>query len=257
MPPTPIYIVTFSGNDLPGYLQAQDVPFTMRNITADSVNRHGGILNTGGSALRPIRLDMRVLTRLTTTATGLQHLNDIKDQIRDAFRYLTRVVGPAPLYIGDTDRYVNAVFSNMTLNMTAGESRRGSYSVSFVAEPYFVNETPLTDTITGNDTLSVTFVDNTAETWPKFLVPAGVTAATFTHGSRTLTFTRGSVTGALTIDCGRLTAYKDSDGTNVVSTITEFDWGFSHTGTGAFSVVVTGYAGSGTITMEISSRYEL
>jgi phage-related protein len=223
----------------------------------DAVNRHGGILDTGGASIRPIRLDMRVLTRLDTFSTGLQHLDDVKDQLRDAARYLGRVDGSAPLYIGDTDRYINAVFSSMTMSLVAGEHRRASYSVTFQCEPFFISNTPLSDTVTGNDTLSVTFTDNTAETYPIFEIPSGVTAATFTTGGKTLTFTRGSVTGALTIDCGRLTVTKDSDGTNQVATVTEVDWGFSKTGTGAFNVVVTGYAGSGTITMEIPARYEL
>jgi hypothetical protein len=229
----------------------------MRNMALNSVNRHGGLLDTGGLALRPIQLEFRVLTRLETSATGLEHLDDIKDQIRDAKRYLGRVEGYAPLYIGDTDRYINALFTNISVTFVAGETRRGTYSVQFMCDPLFINETPLQDTVTGNDTLSVTFVDDTAETYPVLAIPSGVTAAIFTSGSKTLTFTRGSVTGALTIDCGRLSAVKDSDGSNVVSTITEVDWGFSKSGTGAFNVVVTGFAGSGTITMTIPARYEL
>jgi hypothetical protein len=254
-PPTPIYIVTFNANTLPGYLQQEDTPFGVRGLFADSVNRHGGILDTGGAALRPIHLDMRVLSRLSS-GNGLAHLNDCKAQIREALRHVARVSGPARLEIGDTDRYLNAIFQNSSFTLLAGETKRISYSLDFMAEPFFISDTPLADTIAGNGSLDVTFTDNTAQTYPTFSLPSTLTGVTFTVGTKVLTFLRGSVTGAITIDCARLTAIKDSDGTNVVSTISEVDWGFSHTSTGTFTVTVTGYAGSGTITMNIAARFE-
>lgn len=254
--PTPIYRVQFNGNYLPGFLQLEDLPLVFRLASGESLNQMGGSISSGGAALRPVNLSMRLISRLGTATSGLLHLEDCKDQWREALRFLARLDDPAPLYIGNTDRYVMAQFKRSSMPLAASDSpKRSTYSIEFLVKPMFLDETVLTDTVSGNGSLDVTFTD-TAKTYPIFTLASTVTAAIFTApDARTLTFARGAVTGAITIDCGRLTALK-ADGTSAIGTITEVNWGFFHIGSGTFSVVVTGYAGSGDIDMDVQARYE-
>lgn len=253
--PTPIYRVQFDGNYLPGFLQQEDIPFEFRVRSGESINQMGGSIGNNGAAIRNVKLSMRLISRLDT-ATGLQHLEDCKDQWREGLRYVARLNILAPLFVGDTDRYVQAMFRRSGMPLSAGSStQRTTYDIDFLIKPFFIDTTILTDSVSGNGSLDVTFTD-TAKTYPTFVIASGVTAATFTApDSRTLTFTRGSVTGAVTVDCGRLTALQ-ADGTTAIQTIDEIDWGFSHIGSGTFTVTVSGYAGSGSITMNMQARYE-
>lgn len=253
--PTPIYRVRFNGNYLPGFLQLEDLPLVFRLASGESLNQMGGSISSGGAALRPVNLSMRLISRLGT-ATGLQHLEDCKDQWREALRFIARLDDPAPLYIGNTDRYVMAQFKRSSMSLAASDSsKRSTYTIEFLVKPMFLDETVLTDTVSGNGSLDVTFTD-TAKTYPIFTLASTVTAAILTApDARTLTFARGAVTGAITIDCGRLTVLK-ADGTSAIGTVSEVDWGFFRIGSGTFSVAVTGYAGSGNITMNVQARYE-
>lgn len=253
--PTPIYRVRYNSNYLPGFLQQEDIPIDFRLAAGESINQMGGSVRSNGASLRPIRLAMRLISRLGT-ATGLQHLEDCKDQWREGLRYVSRLDDPAPLYIGDTDRYMMAQFKNSSMPLTAGESpQRATYRVEFLAKPFFLDDTAETDTVSGNGTLSVTFAD-TAKTYPVFTLASGVTAAILTApDGRTITFARGAATGEVTIDCARLTV-RQGDGTTAIASVAEVDWGFSKVGSGTFDVVVTGYAGSGDIDMDMTARYE-
>lgn len=253
--PTPIYIYTFDGQDLPGYGQLERANFKMKAGSDDIVNRNGGILYTGGAAVRPVVITLNIFSRLIT-GSGLDHLNDLKDQIREALRICARPKEPKQLFLGDTDRYMWAVFDDFDQAFAAEDGRRGQYSLSFQAQPLFHSTILLTDTVSANGTLTVTTGD-TAETYPTFLIASTVTAAVLTApDGRTITFTRGAVTGEVSIDCATFRIEKTSDGTNVSSTVDEVNIGFAHEGTGNFDVVVSDYAGSGDITMQLRERYE-
>lgn len=252
---TPIYRYKFNGSFLPGYAQQESLDFPTKSGGDDVANRNGGVLHYGGASLRPANLTLSIYSRLSA-GSGLDHLNDLKDQVREALRICARVKGEAELRVGDMDRYLIAVFTGLQNTLSSSDGKKGIYVVSFMAQPIFYGDTAETDTIAGDGTLSVTTTD-TAETYPVFTIASTVTAAVLTApDGRTLTFTRGSVTGNIEIDCGRLTAKKTSDGTNVTSTITEVDFGFSHEGAGTFDVGVSGYAGSGDIDMSLTYRYE-
>lgn len=253
--PTPIYVYEFDGQPFPGYGQLERADYRTKAGSDDIVNRNGGVLYSGGAAVRNVVVTLNIFSRLTS-GSGLDHLNDLKDQIREALRIAARHKEPKQLTLGDTDRYMMAVFLGFDSAFASTDGKRGQYSLNFAAQPLFYSTTLLTDTIAANGTLSVTTAD-TAEAYPVFLIPSTVTAVVLTGpDGRTISFTRGAVTGTVSIDCGTFRIEKTSDGTNVSSTVEEVNIGLSHEGAGNLDVTVTGYTGTGTITMQLRERYE-
>lgn len=252
--PTPIYRVKFDGEFLPGYLQAEAHPVSMRVSNLNLLNRHGGISGLHGGDQREVSLAIRVLTRLSD-ASGVAHLNDCQEQYAEALAICARATTPKPLYIGDQTKYLNAGFTNASAELSAGENRRLTYNLKFIADPWFLDATPVTGNITGNGTLNIVLTD-TRETYPVFTVPSGVTAFTTTYGGKTVTFVRGTYTGTITIDCSNFHVTNSSG--DASGTMATMNFGIKHTtGAGTMALVTTGYAGSGTIAVSVTPRYEL
>lgn len=252
--PTPLYRVKFNGSFLPGYLQEESHPVNKRNTTTDLLNRNGGISGVHGARPREVSLSMRVLTRLDS-ATGVGHLNDCQDQYAEALAICDRATTAQQLFVGDQTKYLNAIFTGASTTLTAGENRRLTYSLKFTADPYFLDVTPVTGSITGNGTLNLTMPD-TRETYPVFSVPSGVTGFTASSGGKTVTFLRGTYPGTITIDCSNFHV-TNSNG-DASGTMKTMNFGIKHTtGAGTFAIVTTGYAGSGTIGVSVTPRYEL
>ena len=141
--PAPQYKVQFGSSQLPGYTQAVDDPLAMDVIATRIANREGSILATRGGLPRDVRITMRLLTRLAG-GSGRAHLDDLMAQYRESLRILARPTGKAPLYVGDSDRYLDAVFVSASMPLAAPDHRAASYSLAFTADPWYLSTTPLT-----------------------------------------------------------------------------------------------------------------
>lgn len=256
--PAPIYIATFNGTNFPGYVQEEEQPLRFRSATQNILNRNGGSMTIHGAELREVTLSFIVLSSLDNV-TDLQHLNNVKDQYRTALSIMARSGSTyANLYVGNTTRYVRAIPVDITAPLSAGTSRSLRYKVTFLAEPYYVDTTPVSGSFSGNSTVTLT-MPATRETYPEFEIPSGVTGFTATHAAsgKVVEFLRGSVTGTVRVYCNTFNVVK-ADGTDVSSTMENVNFGIKHTaGAGAFAIVVTGYAGSGTVDVDAYPRYEL
>lgn len=256
--PTPIYRVSFNGSLIPGYVQTETRPLSFRSSSQSILNRNGGLMSQNGADIRKIQVDLHILSQLSTYASGLDHLNDCKSQYRTALSILARAgENAASLSIGDMDRYTLAVVDNVSAPFEAGQSRMIAYSIVFSAEPYFRASVAKTTTFSGNGTASLTLGD-TATTYPTFTVPSGVTAFTATHAAsgRVVDFVRGSFGSTITINCANFQVTQN--GIDASSTMNNVNYGIKHTtGAGTFSVAITNFAGSGSVTMSVKERYEL
>lgn len=254
---TPIYVVTYNGEQLPGYVQTDDRPVVVRSITDTVIGREGFISNSIGAMQREINLSFLVKSRLGDVS-DLLHLEDCKDQWRDALRILTRDPGMKELKIHDTDRYYLAKTDNVNMPLEAGRSRSIVYNVKWTAQPWAYDATALDTDFTGNTTLNIAIGD-TRKVSPQFLIPSGVTGFTATdENGKVMTFLRDTVTGAVTVDCGTFEVFKTSNGVNVVSTMQSLNYGLYYNGTdGTYQITITGFAGSGTVTCRLRAKWEL
>lgn len=255
--PTPIYIVTYDGDQFPGYVQAEEQPLNIRTIRQGILNRNGGLSTPHGAEVVPVSLDFIVMSELDNV-TELEHLNDAKDQYHEARKIVARATAPAKLKIGYTTKYINAVPTSITAPLSAGQSRTIRYRVQFDALPYYIDETAVTDSFTGNDTVALVFAADTLETYPIFSVPNGVTAFTATHAAsgKVIEFVRGTVSGTVTIDCGTFSVTTTTTDASV--TMDNVNFGMKHTaGVGTMSIAITGFAGSGTVSVSAYPRYAL
>jgi hypothetical protein len=259
--PSPIYVVTYDGDQFPGYVQGDDQPLILKVVSQDILNRNGGIVTPHGSEIRKISLDFIVLSRLGSDVTELQHLNDCKDQYRVAAAITARATGVAKLYIGNTDRHLSALPTGISAPLVSDESaRRIRYRVTFDAEPYYVGETAITGSFSGNTTVGLVFATDSRETYPIFTIPSGVTGFTATHAAsgKTIEFLRDTFTGEIVISTSNFTVKQTSNGGNASRTMQNVNYGMKWAGgTGTMSIVVTGFAGSGTVSVDIYPRYEL
>lgn len=255
--PTPRYRVKFDGNNLPGYVQTEDLPLTMRNALVDILNRDGGEFYSSGATFRQLTLNFRVLTRLDS-GDGLDHLGDCLEQYRDALRYSTRVESASTLFLGDTSHWLVARFRSASAPLNAPDHRAINYDMTFDVTPYFLGPAiSSTDSISGNDTITLNMTD-TRKTYPVISIPAGITAITISHAESGKSFTfSGTNTGGTTVDCGRLIATRTDTGANRVSLITSGpDFGIHHTGSGSFVLDVTSVTGSGNVVTTMNPRLE-
>lgn len=256
--PTPIYRVQYDGNLLPGYVQTEEQPLTFRVSKQDILNRNGGLLYHSGAGVRDIPLTFHVLSRLSTYSTGLDHLNDCKAQYKEALSILSRASSTgASLYVGDMTRYTTATVESITAPLASDTSRMISYTVKFTAQPFYLDDTEKTATFSGNGTVNITLGD-TRETYPIFTIPNTVTAFVATHASgRVVDFTRGTFSTQIIVNCGNYTVLTPND-VDRSGTMNNVNFGIAHTsGAGTFSVDITGFSGSGSVTVGIRERYEL
>lgn len=257
--PTPIYTVEYAGQQLPGYVQLDDRPIDARNVVNNLFGRDGRSSKRSGFGSRGIRLNMLILSRLGSGVSGLAHLEDCKAQYRDALAMITRPVGDNALQIHDTDRYYMASFSSVSAPFEAGTDRRLAYSVDFDAQPWAFGATALSTTFSSTGDKTVTGLVNSRRAYATLTIPSTVTALIATDDlGHTLNFLRGSTTGTITVDTGEMTVTKSSGSVNAIETLVTLNFGLAYDDTsGDFVLHVTTYSGSGTITLEVTPRYEL
>ena len=257
----PIYVVSFDSQQLPGYVQVEDRPIAARWADDTMFGRDGFTTMSTGHEGRQISLTFWVTSRLSNTSTDLAHLEDCQDQWREAIAILSRLPGEKPLSVNDTDRYYMATFRRSTMPQVAGKSRSMTYTVDFLAQPWAIGTTAVTDTFSGNGTADFT-MGNTRRTYPIFEVPATVETftATDTHG-KTLTFLRDTQPGIVVIDCGQMVAYRFSDESDAIGTMITPNFGLyyepGYATSGSYSITITGYTGSGSVEVNMYPRYEL
>ena len=261
MPPTPIYRVKYNGTNLPGYLQNEDVPIEQTAYNVKVLGRDGGFLGEHGYNFKEITVNLLLLSRLDRGATGLQHLNDCKAQWRDALAIAARADGLQPLYIGETDRYVNAVFVGATAPLQAPVTNRVSYTMRFMAEPWFLSATPFTDTRAASVGIYSVTPGNSRKTYPVFTIATGITAITIEDdtvgGSGNYFILSGTHTNPWVVDCGKLTITEN--GVNVISVLIsdpQFGIWWQGGATDTMDINVIAKTGSGNITIDMPLRYE-
>lgn len=253
--PSPVYVVTFGGTALPGYVQTEDIPLNMRVGGSEILGRDGGTQARHGAAFRDISLTMRLLSRLSS-GTGLQHLNDVKDQWRDALATLIDTTSPAQLKIGETDRYIMAEFVSSTEPLQAFESKRATYTLTFRGNPpYFLGTTVSgSASVSGNTTIT-TAIGDTRRTYPTITIPSGITRITLTDPVTSKSFTlSGSHSAPWVVDCATLQITEG--GSNAVSYLqTTPDFGIYHVGSGSLVLSSSNVTGSGTVSVTMQPRY--
>jgi len=257
--PTPKYRVKFAGSYLPGYLQTEELPLTMRNVMVDIINRDGGIAYQNGATFRDLSLDMRVLSRLDSNHSGIEQLGDCLEQYREGMRICARADKNQALYLGDTaiGHYLVATFKGSTYTLNAPDHDAMNYRVDFSTSPYFLGPTVSgSKSISGNDTITLNMTD-TRKTYPEIDIPTGITGITVSHATSGKSFTfAGSHANVVTVNCADLTV-KDSAAANKVALITSGpDYGIYHVGSGSFQLSITGVTGSGTVAVRMAPRLE-
>lgn|SRR5574338_215159 len=254
--PTPKYRVKYDGNYLPGYVQREEIPLTMRNVMVDIINRDGGTTYQNGAAFRQLDLEFRILSRLES-GTGPQHLSDCLEQYRDALRYTSRVTSASTLYLGDMDAYLLARFNSATAPLAAPDHKAINYQISFDCTPYFLGPAVSgSKAISGNDNIVLNMPD-TRKTYPVVDIPTGITNVTVSHAASGKSFNFGGThANTVEVNCASLTV-TDTAGANYVSYITTGpDFGIYHVGSGSFQLNFTNVSGSGTISVLMNPRIE-
>lgn len=254
--PTPIYIVEYDNQQLPGYAQQIDRPVVMKSVDNEVIARENLITDSVGAEPRRIGMTFLVKSRLSNS-TGLQHLDDCEQQWEDALKILTRNPGMKELFVHGSVKYFLAKSDRISMPILATQSRSMSYSVDFTAQPWAIAVTPATQSFSGNGAISVAIGDS-RKTYPIFTVPASVTAFTATdENGKVLNFVRGAHTGIITIDCGEFIVINNS-GVSAVTSMTTLAFGLNYNGTdGTYGLTITNYAGSGSVVVDMYGRYEI
>lgn len=257
--PTPIYTVTYGGEQLPGYVQSDDRPLSFNRVISKPFGRDGATVNVISADLREISITFLVKSRLGSNSSGIQHLDDCMNQYRDALAILTRSYTEQNLQIHDSDRRYLASIADVSMPMSAGKSRSMLYTVKFVAQPWALASLAVSDSIGGNGTLSLAIGTESRRTYPKITIDSGVLEFTAVDpNGKTIEFERGSQAGALVVDCAKLITFRQSNGQNASATMLNVNYGMYYDdGTGTYEIDVTGYVGSGDITVDMWARYEL
>lgn len=255
--PTPIYLVKYAGTTLLGYAVDEDIPLAMRLSAVAVIGSDGGGLSRRGGDFRAFRVGMRILSRLGNNATGLQHLNDCKNQWRTDLATLSRTTGTAALYIGETDRYIMCEFESSSAPLVATNARAISFTINFKGNPpwFFGTEVSTNKAISGDDTIAVT-VGDTRKTYPTITIPTGITGITIAHApsGKSLTLS-GAHVDPIIVDCATLQI--TSGGENALSYLTSSpDFGMYQMASGTLTLTITAVTGSGTVVLAVTPRYE-
>jgi hypothetical protein len=258
--PAPIYKVSYNGQELPGYVQSDDRPLSFNAAVHKPIGRDGANRSKTSSGRRDISLTFLLKSSLGLGATGLQHLDNVMDQYRSALAIITRAGDDSPLVIHDTDRYYEASIDSVSMPMNAQQSRSIQYSATFSAQPWAIATTPQTASFSGNGTVNIAGMLGSRTTYPLLVVPNTVTdfTATDTHG-HVLTFKRYTSSVNITVDCGKMRAYRTSTGQSLMYTMESLNFGlvYDPSDGNTFSLTITGFSGSGSVTVNIPKRYEL
>lgn len=256
--PTPVYPIKYDGTTLPGYGRAEDVPLSHRKSQTGVLGRDGGTIADRGADFRTINVAMRVLSSASNGSTGLQHLQNCYAQWRSALATCSRVSGSAALYLGDTDRYINAEFLGSTAPIDASNSRAITYNLSFVGNPpWFIGATVSANKmISGNNTVAVNIGD-TRKTYPTITIPSGITRITMSHAVTGKSFTlSGSHASDWIVDCAALTVTSGSTVNGIHYLTSSPDFGIYHVGSGTLTLSTSNVAGAGTVSVQLTPRYE-
>jgi len=254
--PAPIYIIEYDNTQLPGYAVSEDIPLSMRIGGVPIIGADGGFITGRGADFRNFRLGMRILSRLST-GTGLQHLDDCMDQWREALAICARVETVAPLYIGDTDRFIMAEFEGSTAPLQAGNTKAISYDLAFKGNPpWFLGDTVEVSTgVGGTRPINITIGD-TRKTYPTITIPSGIRKITLSHtaSGKSLTLS-GTHADPFIVNCATLEITQG--GNNAFFYLTSGpDFGMYHEGAGTMTIDASGVVGSGTVGVFLTPRYE-
>ena len=257
--PTPIYTVSYDSLQLPGYVQSEDGPIILGSNIEKVFGRDGGINTPTGANLRSIQLQMLLISSLDV-GTGMEHLDNVRNQYREAAAILTRPFGENELVIHDTDRYYMAKVDRISAPQTADtSSRKLRYTVDFTAQPWAISTVAQTESFSGNGTVTVSGMTGSRRTYPILVVPD--TVDTFTaddeHG-HTIQFDRGAFTSTITIDCAKMEANRPNN--PAMTTMLNLNFGCYYdplTDGDDLVLTVTGFTGSGSVTVNVPKRYEL
>jgi hypothetical protein len=256
--PTPIFVVTYGGEQLPGYTQGFDPALSMRWHDDEIVGRDGYHAVAAGAGSRRINMEFLLKSDAGGSATGLQHYENLMAQYRLATKILTRDQAEKELFIHYTDRYFLAKAESISGPLEAGRVTGMNYNVGFVMQPWAYQHPESTETFTGNGTV-VLEVGDSRRTYPTFSVTSDVTAFTATDDSgKSVVFERGEANGVLRIDCGAMTVIRPSNGANATQTMQNLNFGMYYNGTdGTYEITITDYAGSGVgVSVWARGRYE-
>ena len=256
--PAPLYVVSYAGEQLPGYVQGEDAPIVLGSNAEKVFGRDGGINTPTGANLRGIQLQFILISELGN-ATGMQHLDNLRGQYREAAAILSRPFGENELVIHDTDRYYMAKVDKISMPQSVERSRTAIYTVDFTAQPWAISTVAQTASFSGNGTVTVSGLNGSRRTYPILSVPGTVDAFTATdeHG-HTIEFDRGALTSTITIDCAKMEANRPSN--PAMTTMLNLNFGCYYdplTDGDNLVLTVTGFTGSGSVTVDVPKRYEL
>lgn len=254
--PTPIYRIKVNNDFLPGYAQTGSSPFTRRTYMQDIINRDGGLLSSLGANIRKLQITMLLRTELDVNATGLQHHENVLEQYQTAVAIVNRQTGLLHVRVGEQGKFFKGILESIDAAEEARSARRLVYTVVFNVLPYLFG-TEVTNTFSANGAFSLT-LPTTATTYPAFTIPSTVTAFTAVHSAsgKTLQFARGAFGSTIIVDCATMTTLEGA--TDASRTMDNVNFGIRHTsGAGSFSLTISGYAGSGNVTVGVFPRTEV
>lgn len=149
---TPSYLVQYNGYQLPGYCQSESFD------SGSSIAQHRGTY-VDGSLSEYTGLENKALT--VNMKVWEDTFDDAKNAVELAATYLrSRRSGFANLYLQFSDRHYEAMVESITLENTAGKSRRlMDYNVKFECLPWLIEDA--VTTITGTGTIDTDQVSRT------------------------------------------------------------------------------------------------
>lgn len=260
--PTPIYTVTYNGTQLPGYLINEDIPLSIASANTQVLNREGGLMSRHGANFRDVSLTFRVLSRLGNNSSSLQHLADCMTQWKDALAIVSRVEGSAQLFIDTSSRYLDAIFVESTAPLEAPVFRRITYTLKFIAQPWFISSAfyGVNQGVSGDTSMTFFLPGPARKSYPVFFIPVGITSITISHAVSGKSFTiSGTHADVIVVDCEKLTVTNLTDGSNAIQYLTSGpDFGMWYLGSDIddFTVDITAVTGSGTVSVTVQPRYE-
>ena len=109
----------------------------------------------------------------------------------------------------------------------------------------------------GREIVTVTVdIGDTAKTYPIITIPTGITAITLSHSNTGKSFTlSGTHASSIIVNCATLQITQA--GSNAVSFLTSSpNFGIYHVGSGTLTLSSSNVTGTGTVSVEMTPRYE-
>ena len=253
--PTPIYRAKINDDFLPGYVQSMSMPLSRRTYRQDIINRDGGIVGSLGANTRRLGLTMLLMSD-STSGLGLTNLQNMLTQYQSAAAIVNRQTGMMEIRVGAQDKYLLGILDDIQADISNRSSTRMEYNVQFTVLPYLYGS-EVSDTFNANATVTLA-LPSTANTYPIFTIPSTVTAFTATHAAsgKVVEFVRGSFSGDIVVDCATMTVLAGA--IDASRTMDNPNFGIRHsTGAGNLAIVITDYAGSGSVEIAVRPRTEV